>query len=87
MVDGEKKSPLPELERFKSECLTIICQFIKSRGHKVPEVRIALAGYTTCPLIVLHQSFVLKTSLVLVRILIGACMTGARQKAHGQAGT
>eukprot|EP01043_Picozoa_sp_COSAG02_P010845 COSAG02_NODE_391_length_23237_cov_42.467672_5_plen_808_part_00 len=86
MVDGEKKSPLPELEKFKSECLTIICQFIKSRGHKVPEVRIALAGYLTCPLIVLH--FMLKTSLVvLVRILIRVCMTGARQKAHGQAGT
>jgi hypothetical protein len=42
--DGEKKSPLPELEKFKSECLATICQFIKSRGHKVPEVRFASAA-------------------------------------------
>jgi HAD superfamily hydrolase (TIGR01548 family) len=36
--EGEKTSPLPMLEPFKSECLTIICKFITDRGHKVPEV-------------------------------------------------
>ena len=39
--DAEKKSPLPILEKFQSECLAIICQFIKDRGHKVAEVRMS----------------------------------------------
>lgn len=44
--DGEIKSPLPMLEKFKEECLSIICKFVTDRGHRVPEVRIEWAERT-----------------------------------------
>ena len=80
--DAEKKSPLPIdlLENFKSTCLAIICQFIKDRGHKVPEVRITWGD--DAPTV----SRVLMTALESL-MRAHACVTGARQKAHGQAGT